>query len=230
MPEPFGEIDAAGLPAPLTPPDCDLRDFQRMMVDIGRLFGSSFNASASRNPLAWMVGHKLWYRSWHQVPAASLPDDDAELCHLAELGFDLKGFRAARPLAMRGWIKCSDGRLYHKVVAEVALESWLEKLAQRLSSGAGNAKKYGYGFDRAPIEAQIAIAADMLIRIAPSSKAIGKLKRRASQQAPVGSPAGTPDAVPMHSQETETGTGTGLEGKDPSQDSTGLRVIGGGAA
>lgn len=68
------------LPEPLTPPDCDLRDFGRIMIDITRLFGSSFNAKASRHPLAWMLGHKLWYRSWHQLPAASLPDDDDELC------------------------------------------------------------------------------------------------------------------------------------------------------
>ena len=63
---------------PLTPPGCDLRDFPKPMIDIPRLFASGFNGTASRNPLAWMIGHKLWYRSWHQVPAGSLPDYDDE--------------------------------------------------------------------------------------------------------------------------------------------------------
>lgn len=119
------------LPEPLTPADCDLRDFARIMIDITRLFGSSFNAKASRNPLAWMIGHKLWYRSWHQVPAASLPNDDDELCYLAELGFDRVTWDNARELAMHGWIMCSDGRLYHPVVAEAALISWEAKLKKR---------------------------------------------------------------------------------------------------
>jgi hypothetical protein len=125
------DIGAGDLPEPLTPPDCDLRDFGRIMIDIGRLFGSSFNAKASRNPIAWMIGHKLWYRSWHQMPAASLPDDDDELCYLAELGFDRVTWDNARDLAMHGWIKCSDGRLYHRVVADEALQAWGRKLKKR---------------------------------------------------------------------------------------------------
>lgn len=183
------------------------------MIYTGRLFASGFNASASRNPTAWMVGHKLWYRSWHQVPAASLPDDDGELCHLAELGFDLKTFAKVKAVAMRGWIKCGDGLLYHPVVAEAALEAWIRKLQQRLSSGAGNAKRYGHDFDPLPIEAKINVAIGMLGNLNPASKAIPKAKRGNSQAAPGGSATGTPPA----SQETGTGTGTVLEEESPYQ-------------
>ncbi|WP_168072826.1 hypothetical protein [Caulobacter sp. SSI4214] len=133
-----------------------------MSIDVPRLFASSFNATASRNPIAWMIGHKLWYRAWHQVPAASLPDDDDELCHLAELGFDVKTFRKAKAVAMRGWIKAEDGRLYHPVIAEAALISWLEKLLQRAKSGLGNAKRWKVAFDGAALEQQIRDAAAML--------------------------------------------------------------------
>ena len=49
-------------------------------------------------------------------------------------------------------MKCDDGRLYHPVVAEFALGAWLEKLARRLSSGAGNAKRWGQEFDSAPVK------------------------------------------------------------------------------
>src|ERR1700761_2335919 len=92
--------------APLTPADCDVRDFPKMMVDVHRLLGSQFNAQASSAPLAWMVGHKLWYRAFYQLPGGSLPADDAQLCHLAQLGADLRSFRKVRDLALRGWREC----------------------------------------------------------------------------------------------------------------------------
>jgi hypothetical protein len=130
------------LPDPPVPANCDLRDFPRIMIDITRLFGSSFNATASRNPLAWMIGHKLWYRSWQQVPASSLPNDDDELCYLAELGFDLASFQSVRDLAMRGWVLCSDGRLYHPVVAEAARDAFGRKLQKRFATECSRIKKF----------------------------------------------------------------------------------------
>lgn len=212
--------------APLTPPGCDLRDFPKLMIDVPRLFASTFNATASRNPLAWMIGHKLWYRSWHQVPAGSLPADPDDLCHLAELGFDRKSFDKAKALAMRGWVECDDGRLYHPVVCEVALESWQEKLRQRLASGNGNGKRWGVAFDPAPLAADLEDLIQCLERLNPQSKAIMKARKSLAGIAS-GIPQGRSDdptgiETASHrddqnpgtlSQETGTGTGT-LEEKD----------------
>lgn len=206
---------AADLPAPLVPPDCDLRDFPKIMIDVGRIFASSFNASTSTNPWAWMVGHKLWYRSWHQVPAASLPDSDAELCHLAELGGATSKFKAIRPQAMRGWVKCSDGRLYHPVVAAEALEAWIKKLNQRIVSAKGNAKKYNSTFDERPLQAQINVAVMMLAALNPQSKTVLKARGKGSPNTPDGTPDGSAPGLPQGSQETETGTG---RGNNPSQE------------
>jgi hypothetical protein len=64
-----------------------------------------------------------------EVPAASLPDNERVLADHAGLG--LKAFRRARAQAMRGWVKCSDGRFYHPVVAEVALEAWSGRVRVR---------------------------------------------------------------------------------------------------
>ena len=213
------------LPEPMVPVGCDLRDFPKIMIDIGRLFASSFNATASRKPLAWMVGHKLWYRSWHQVPAASLPDDDEELCHLAELGLDLRSFRTIKGLAMRGWVKCGDGRLYHPVVAEAALEAWIHKLGQRKKSAKGNAAKYKHAFDPRPFDAEITAALGMLASINPKSKILA----RSGHNPPCGSAGGILGGVPAGSQ--EIGIGTVSEEKYPSQGSgTELEVIHGGRA
>ena len=108
------------LPEPMTPPDADLRGFKYMPILIARLLGSSFHAHA--NDSEWRAGVTLWLRSWHQVPAGSLPDDDVELCRLAELGKDMKAWSKVRERALYKWVKCNDGRLYHEVVAEVVLD------------------------------------------------------------------------------------------------------------
>lgn len=187
-------------PEPLTPPECDLRDFQFMPLDVARLFSSSFHARATDGE--WRAGVTLWAKSWHQVPAGSLPDDDIELTRLAELGREVKAWRKLKAGALRGWVKASDGLLYHPVVAEKALEAWLEKLAQRLSSGAGNAKRWKVPFDPSPINAEIVRATALLTALNPQSRALRKASRRRSQS----DPDGTPADIPTGSQGTGTGT------------------------
>jgi len=177
------------LPPPLTPPDCDLRDFPRMMIDVTRLRQSDFDAII--DDTAWRAGMNLWFSAWHGDPAGSLSSDDSALAKAAGLGRDLRTWSKVRTDALRGFTLCSDGRLYHATVCEFALEAWLEKLVQRLSSGAGNAKRWGADFDPAAIEAEIDAAADMLAALNPQSRAIAKAKRRHSRRNPDGNPDGT---------------------------------------
>lgn len=207
--------------APLTPPDCDLTDFGFMPLDVARLFSSSFHARATDGE--WRAGVTLWAKSWHQVPAASLPNDDVELARLAEFGRDVRAWRKVREGALRGWILADDGLLYHPVVAEKALEAWLEKLAQRLSSGAGNAKRWGTMFDPAPVHTAIDSAASLLAALDPQSRALAKAARRKVPKGSDGTAASNPDKasseVPSGSQETGTGTGiysdTDVSGAEP---------------
>lgn len=192
---------------PLTPADCDLTDFAFMPLDVARLFASEFHAVAADGE--WRAGVTLWAKSWHQVPAGSLPDDDTMLARLAEFGRDTRRWRKVRAGALRGWIKAEDGRLYHPVVAEKALEAWLEKLSQRLSSGAGNAKRWGQSFDPGHLQADIERASGMLAALDPHSRALAKASRRQSRQHPVGTPGPHPGVIPSGSQGTGTGTGKG---------------------
>jgi hypothetical protein len=62
----------------------------------------------------------LWCKSWNQIPGGSLPDNDKLLEGLS----GAKGWKKVREMALRGWVKCSDGRLYHPVVAENAIQAW----------------------------------------------------------------------------------------------------------
>jgi hypothetical protein len=43
---------------------------------------------------------------------------------------------------MHGWYKCSDGRLYHPVVAEIALRAWERKLRKRYNTECARIKKH----------------------------------------------------------------------------------------
>jgi hypothetical protein len=130
----------SNLPAPLTPPDCDLRDFAFMPLDVVRLRDSDLAVTAEADEFRCAV--LLWCASWHQVPAASLPDDDKVLAQYAGYGRVVKEWLKVRDGAMRGWVKCSDGRLYHAVVAEKANEAWTAKLRQRLKTECARIKKH----------------------------------------------------------------------------------------
>lgn len=113
------------LPAPLTPPDCDLRSLPYMPLEVERLRRSKAWLQARRKPALGFYTTNLWARSWHEVPAASLEDDDDVLADAAMCSPE--EWPNVRDAALRGWVKCEDGRLYHPVVAEKALEAWKAK-------------------------------------------------------------------------------------------------------
>jgi len=112
--------------APLTPADCDLRGFPFMPLDVSRLMDSdTFILSTGDEFKAAMA---LWARAWHQIPAGSLPDNSKLLADLSRAG---RKWPKVRDVALRGFIKCDDGRLYHPVIAAKALEALKFRRGQR---------------------------------------------------------------------------------------------------
>jgi len=138
------------LPEPPVPADLDLRDFRWMKLDLTALFNSDFNATA--DDTAWRAGVTLWGKAWHQVPAGSLPDDDATLCNLAGLGRDMKTWKRIRAAAMHGFVRCSDGRLYHTFLCKTALSAAAEKQRREAYKAADRARKSKSGSDGIPPE------------------------------------------------------------------------------
>lgn len=128
------------LPNPLTPADCDLRDFPFMPLDVVRLRDSDIAALSTADEFRAAV--LLWCAAWHQVPAASLPDDDRVLAQLAGYGRVVTEWKKVREGALRGWVNCSDGRLYHPVVAEKARDAWAAKHEQRYKTECARIKKH----------------------------------------------------------------------------------------
>lgn len=111
-----------------------------MPLDVARLRDSDL--AANESPEACWAAVQLWAASWHQVPAASIPDDDKWMAKQAGYGRIVKEWLKVREGALRGWVLCDDGRLYHPVVAEKALEAWAAKLEQRWRTECGRIKKH----------------------------------------------------------------------------------------
>ncbi|MDB5617074.1 DUF1376 domain-containing protein [Tardiphaga sp.] len=124
----------AKLPDPLTPANLDLRGFTYMPLEVVRLRDSDLVVLASGEEFRAAV--LLWCAAWHQVPAASVPKDERMLANLAGFGRDLKGWRGVSEAALRGFVECSDGRLYHPVIAEKAIESGSKKRKQTSQTAA----------------------------------------------------------------------------------------------
>lgn len=125
--------------APLVPPDCDLRDARFMPLEVERLRRSKAWLIAKRRPELGFYMMNLWMVSWHEVPTGSLEDDDDVLAHAAMC--DPAKWEKVRATVLRGWIKGSDGRLYHPVVAEKARACWGERQAYRNRAAAAREAK-----------------------------------------------------------------------------------------
>jgi hypothetical protein len=119
--------DLPSLPEPMVPADCDCTDLDGFMLNVERLMASELVALSTHEVVAAALF--LWCRAWKQRPAASLPDDDRIIAAFARL--PLPRFRKIRGEVMRGFVKCSDGRFYHRVLAAEAVKAYDQKKAFR---------------------------------------------------------------------------------------------------
>jgi len=117
------------LPAPLVPAECDLTDFKNMPLEVEQLRKSKSWLIAKRRPELAFFMLNLWMRAWHERPCASIENDDDVLADAA--GAHPRDWPEIREDVLRGWVSCADGRLYHPVIAEKALEAWSKKIAYR---------------------------------------------------------------------------------------------------
>jgi hypothetical protein len=117
------------LPAPLVPAEVDLRGMSWMPYYGDHLARSQLNARVS--DAAYRAAHNLWWAAWNNVPAASLDDDEILLARAADLGRDIRTFKKIREEALHGFVKCTDGRLYHKFLASLAIHAWERRLKDR---------------------------------------------------------------------------------------------------
>lgn len=114
---PIGQT--ATLPAPLVSAEVDLHGYSSFMLDVDRLLASELVALAT--PEEGWAAVLLWCRAWKQDPPGSLPDDDRVLASFSGAG---KRWAKLKQMALRGFVKCSDGRLYHRVLCDEVNAAW----------------------------------------------------------------------------------------------------------
>lgn len=108
---------------PLVPADVDLKGFPGFMLDAEALLASELVALATPEEIAAAL--MLWCRAWQQVPHGSLPNDERVLAAFSKA----KNWKKVRDMALRGFVLCSDGRLYHKTLCVKVMEAWSQRLA-----------------------------------------------------------------------------------------------------
>ncbi len=136
-------MNATELPAPLVPPDVDCTDLDGFMLNVERLMASELVALSSHEVIGAAL--LLWCRAWKQRPAASLPNDNKVIAAFARM--PLARFLKLRNEVMRGFVLCSDGRLYHRTLALEAMRSfgWKESSRRKRDADAERLRKWRSG-------------------------------------------------------------------------------------
>lgn len=124
-------------PDPLVPAHVNLRDFPFMPLEVGRLLDSETWIQAAHQPYLGHALISLWCAAWHEVPAGSLPANRLVLARKAHR--TPAEFEQIAELVLAGFVECSDGRLYHPVIAEKAIEAWQKRRDGKARTAAATA-------------------------------------------------------------------------------------------
>lgn len=122
---------------PLTTLEHDVSGMDGFMLDTDKLMASELWALSSGEEFKAAIG--LWCRAWKQKPAGSLPNDPKVLAAFSGAG---PRWSKVKDVALRGFILCSDGRLYHKTLCEDVHRAAASKaLRQERTRAATEARK-----------------------------------------------------------------------------------------
>lgn len=191
---------------PMTPPDMDLRGLSWMPLDVRRLLDSDLFALATGDEFKAAVA--LWCKSWSQIPAASLPNDDRILASLSGSG---EQWPVVRATALRGWQVCSDGRLYHAVVAEQAHIAAAWRDAHRQSAANAAARKQREREERATLFESIRATGTSLAWNTPTTELREIAAKIAPRHTPVTVTGHAPDTVTVTAKTGQDRTGHAKE-------------------
>lgn len=106
----------------------DVRSFPHMPLLVSRLLSSDLAVLSTGEEFKAAI--LLWCTAWHQVPAGSLTDHPKWLAKHSGAG-TVEEWDKVKDAALRGFRKCSDGRLYHSVICELAVNAFATKRVNR---------------------------------------------------------------------------------------------------
>lgn len=113
-------------PKPFVKPDVNLQKYSWMKLDIIRLQNSNSWHQCSTMPYAAYACINLWMAAWHQVPAGSIPVDEAWIKKRADVSDEV--WKSIRRTVLGNFTRCSDDRLYHRVLCDMINEVWASKI------------------------------------------------------------------------------------------------------
>jgi hypothetical protein len=149
--------DTLPAPAPLVPAHVNLSTYEWMPFYGEKLQKSDHNAVGDQ---AYRASINIWWAAWRSIPAASLPNDDLSLQKAADLARDPKTWAKVRDHALRNFVLCSDGRLYHTFLAPLAVAAWDSKVKQSTKGAAGAKARWEKHTPKPRPSKQIAQAVD----------------------------------------------------------------------
>lgn len=152
---------------PLVPPKCDLTSFPFLPIEIVKFLKS--REWVLFNHVEKVAFINLLLKSWHEIPSASLPDDDVLLTHFSGVG---RRWGKIKEKVLSEWVLASDGRYYHPYAAKRALEAWLIKLNASLDANKGNEKRWNVSIDSSELLVDLEEALQCLKILNPTSRAL----------------------------------------------------------
>ena len=87
-------------------------------IDVERLYQSKTWLIAPADLKPWLL--RLWVESWRSIPVGAFEDDDELIAARIQMPENL--FQAHRKILMRGWVRHSDGHLYHPTITELVMK------------------------------------------------------------------------------------------------------------
>lgn len=126
--------------APLVDPEVDLSGMECMMLDTQLLLDSSLAIKATDAEFRGAVF--LWCTAWREKPHGSLPSDDAFLRVKAGCGNDRRKWQRIRAMALHKFVRASDGRLYHPVIAKDVWRAWGARQKAKAKTAAASAARW----------------------------------------------------------------------------------------
>jgi uncharacterized protein YdaU (DUF1376 family) len=104
---------------PLVGKEVDLTGLHGFVFRVDSYLSSELRAISSLEEIGAALN--LWAHAWKQHPPGSLPDDDAVLASFSGAG---RRWQKVRKNALRSFVLCSDGRLYHPTLCEEVKKIW----------------------------------------------------------------------------------------------------------
>jgi len=82
----------------------------------------------------------LWITAWKRIPAGTFPDDDEIIASCISAPIDF--FMEHKAILLRGWVKHSDGLLYHNTITKRVLHMIEKRAAARSASPSIGARRH----------------------------------------------------------------------------------------